>query len=89
MPKTVLIRDIDDAVYVALQGRAAAVGTSVPGLLRREVLRLALRSTIEEWLTRTRRRSTELSGMETVEALDEHRGPWPDPGLDSVAVAGS
>jgi hypothetical protein len=78
MPKTVQIRDIDDAVYAALQRHAAEAGTSVPELLRREAGRLAARPTIEEWLARTRRRSSTLSAAETIEALDELRGPWPD-----------
>jgi hypothetical protein len=78
MPKTVQIRDIDDAVYAALQRHAAAAGTSVPELLRREALRLAARPTMEEWLARTRRRSSETTSAETLAALDEIRGPWPD-----------
>lgn len=78
MPKTVQIRDIDDAVYAALQRHAVAAGTSVPDLLRREAARLAARPTVEEWLARTRRRSTAISKAETIEALDELRGPWPD-----------
>lgn len=78
MPKTVQIRDIDDAVYVALQRHAAAAGTSVPDLLRREAARLAARPTLEEWLARTRRRSNTTSRADTVVALDELRGPWPD-----------
>lgn len=78
MPKTVQIRDIDDTVYAALQRHAAAAGTSVPDLLRREAARLAARPTVQEWLARTRRRSTAISRAETIEALDELRGPWPD-----------
>ena len=78
MPKTVQIRDIDDSVYAALLRHAAAAGTSVPELLRREAARLAARPTLEEWLARTRRRSSEISGAETIRALDELRGPWPD-----------
>ena len=78
MSKTVQIRDIDDSVYAALLRHAAAAGTSVPDLLRREATRLAARPTMEEWLARTRRRSSEISGAETIQALDELRGPWPD-----------
>lgn len=77
MPKTVQIRDIDDTVYAALQRHAAAAGTSVPDLLRREAARLAARPTVQEWLARTRRRSTAISRAETMDALDELRGPWP------------
>ncbi len=78
MPKTVQIRDIDDAVYAALQRHAAAARTSVPELLRREAARLAARPTVEEWLARTRRRTSTMTSAETLTALDEIRGPWPD-----------
>jgi hypothetical protein len=78
MGKTVQIRDIDDDVYAALARRAAEGGVTVPGLLRREAARLAARPTIEEWLSRTRRRPSPITSAEIVEALDEARGPWPD-----------
>lgn len=78
MPKTVQIRDIDDKVYAALQRHAAAAGTSVPELLRREAARLAARPTVEEWLARTRRRTSTMPSADTLQALDEIRGIWPD-----------
>jgi plasmid stability protein len=78
MPKTIQIRDIDDEVYAALSRRAAEAGISVPDLLRREASRLAARPSVEEWLERTRRRPSEISAADVVEALDEIRGPWPD-----------
>ncbi|HEY7178691.1 MAG TPA: hypothetical protein VH305_05910 [Gaiella sp.] len=78
MGKTVQIRNIDDDVYAALARRAAESGMSVPELLRREVARLAARPTIEEWLSRTRRRPSRITSAEIVDALDEVRGPWPD-----------
>jgi len=78
MGKTVQIRDIDDDVYAALARRAAESGVSVPELLRREAARLAARPTIEEWLSRTRRRPSEITSADIVAALDEVRGPWPD-----------
>lgn len=78
MPKTVQIRNIDDVVYAGLQRHAAAVGLSVPEFLRREAARLAARLTTEEWLERTRHRTSTRSNAETIEALDEIRGPWPD-----------
>ena len=80
MPKTVQIRDIDDEVYAALQRHAAAVRVTVPELLRREAIRLAAQPTMEEWLERTRRRTSTISNTEIIEALDEIRGPWPDAG---------
>lgn len=78
MPKTIQIRDVDDEVYAALSRRAAEAGISVPDLLRREAARLAARPSVEEWLERTRRRPSQISAADVVEALDEIRGPWPD-----------
>jgi len=78
MPKTVQIRDIDDETYATLKRQAAGAGLSVPELLRREVARLAARPSIEEWLERTRRRTSTITNAEVIEALDELRGPWPD-----------
>lgn len=80
IPKTVQIRDLDDDVYAALVRRAAEAGVSVPELLRSEAARLAARPSIEEWLKRTRRRSSQLGRVEILAALDEQRGPWPDAG---------
>jgi antitoxin FitA len=80
MPKTVQIRDLDDEVYAGLARRAAEAGMSVPELLRVEATRLAARPSMETWLARTRRRSSPVGPVEILEALDEHRGPWPDAG---------
>jgi hypothetical protein len=78
MPKTIQIRDIDDDVYAALVKRAAEAGLTVPDLLRREAARLAARPTMEEWLSRTRRRPSGITRAQVLEAIDEMRGPWPD-----------
>lgn len=80
VPKTVQIRDLDDEVYAALVRRGAEAGISVPELLRAEAVRLAARPSVEEWLKRTRRRSTPLGRVEVLAALDEQRGSWPDAG---------
>jgi hypothetical protein len=77
MPKTVQIRDIEDEVYAALARRAAEAGLTVPELLRREIARLAVRPTVDEWLTRTRRRTSSSTRAEVLAALDELRGQWP------------
>jgi hypothetical protein len=77
MPKTVTIRDLDDDVYAGLVRRADRARVSVPEFLRSEVTRLANRPSIEEWLQRTRRRSSETGKVDVVAALDEHRGSWP------------
>ena len=78
MPKTIQIRDVDDAVYAGLAKRAAEAGLTVPELLRREAARIVSRPTLDEWLDRTRRRPSGITPEEVVAALDESRGPWPD-----------
>jgi ketopantoate reductase len=78
MTKTIQIRDIDEDVYLALNRHTAALGISVPELLRREAARLAARPTVDEWLARTRRRRSAASREEVIEALDEIRGDIPD-----------
>ncbi|CAN5897041.1 hypothetical protein BH23ACT10_BH23ACT10_03120 [soil metagenome] len=80
MPKTLQVRDVDDEVYDGLRRHAAAAGMTVPELLRREMTRLAHRPTIDEWLARTRRRSSDIDRDEVAATLDELRGAWPDAG---------
>ena len=80
MPKTVQIRDIDDAVYEGLQRRAGEEGVTVPELLRREAARLAARPSIAQWLARIGRRPSEVSTVDVLATLDEWRGEWPDAG---------
>jgi plasmid stability protein len=78
MPKTIQIRDIDDAVYSSLSVRAAEAGLTVPELLRREATRIAARPTMTDWLARTSRRPSSVTRAQIIEALDETRGRWPD-----------
>ena len=78
MPKTVQIRDIDDAVYAGLRRHAAAAGMSIPEFLRREAARIAARPTMAEWLERLPRRQPWGTSDDTIRALDEFRGTWPD-----------
>ena len=73
MPKTILIRDIDDEVFAGLRRRAAEAGVSVPEQLRAEATRLAARPSIATWLTSTRRRSSPVGAGAVVQALDELR----------------
>jgi len=80
MPKTIQIRDLDDEVYSALARRGAEAGLTVPDLLRREAARMASRPSVEEWLARTRRRPSEITRNEVLDAINELRGPWPDAG---------
>lgn len=77
MPRTLQIRDVDDAVYDALVRRAAEVGLSVPEFLRRETQRIAARPSVQEWIERTRRRPSARPQLDTLIGLDELRGPWP------------
>jgi plasmid stability protein len=78
--KTIQVRDLDDDVYEALRRRAAEAGLTVPELLRREATRLAARPTVEEWLSRTRRRPSGIERADVLAALDETRGEWPGAG---------
>ena len=80
MPKTVQIRDLDDDVYAGLVRRAAEAGVSVPELLRAEAARISARPSVEEWLARTRTRTSTASRHEVLDALDEQRGAWPGAG---------
>ena len=80
MPKTIQIRDLDDAVYAGLSRRAAEAGLTVPELLRREAARIAARPSLDEWLGRTARRPSGITRQDILDALDEVRGPWPDAG---------
>jgi antitoxin FitA len=77
MPKTVQIRDLDDDTYAALSKRAAEANLSVPELLRQYATSLASRPSINEWLERTRRRTSNVTTAEVLETIDEWRGPWP------------
>ncbi|HLI59494.1 MAG TPA: hypothetical protein VKV21_07485 [Solirubrobacteraceae bacterium] len=79
MPKTIQIRNVEDDVYAALVRRAAEAGVTVPELLRREATKLAQRPSMAEWLERVGRGPrTEGTMADTLAALDEIRGPWPD-----------
>jgi hypothetical protein len=80
MPVTVEIKDLDDEVYAELVRRAAKAGISVPELLRAKFTRLAARPSMEEWVRRTRRRFSVIGQADVLAALDEQRGPLPDPG---------
>lgn len=80
MPKTVQIRDLDDAVYDGLVRRAAEAGVSVPELLRAEATRIAARPSMATWLEGVGLRRSDRTVTGTFEALDELRGGWPDAG---------
>jgi plasmid stability protein len=78
VPRTVQIRDLDDDVYRALAQQAADAGLSVPELLTREAIRLASRSSMSQWLNRVTMRPQQTGAFDSVAALDEIRGPWPE-----------
>lgn len=78
MPKTIQIRDLDDNVYNGLVRRAAEAGVSVPELLRTEAARIAARPSMATWLAGTGLRRSDRTESDTLDALDELRGPWPD-----------
>lgn len=58
MPKAVQIRDVPDDAIAVLRARAAAAGMSMSEYLRGELIKLAGRPTVEEVLSRARRRAT-------------------------------
>lgn len=78
MAKTLQIREVDDETYQGLARRAAEAGVSVPELVRRELVRIARRPTVSQWLERTRRRPSEIEPAEVIASLDDLRGDWPD-----------
>ena len=77
MSKTIQIRDVPDETYQRLVQRAAETGQSVPDLLRKEAEKLAARLSTREWLDRAERMGGPVRTSDTVELLDEARGPWP------------
>lgn len=77
MPKTIQIRDLDDEVYAALSRRAADEGVSVPELLRRHARRLAAQPSMRQWLRRVDDQRSDLAVDETLDVLDDLRGPHP------------
>ena len=80
MPKTVQIRDLVDGLLQEQISRAAEAGTSVPELLRSEAARIAARPSMATWLASTGLRRSDRSESDTMTALDELRGAWPDAG---------
>ena len=65
MPKTVQIRNVDDATYDKLRSRAKASDLSLTQYLRRELERLAEeRTTMAEWLAEADRWRAEHGGLD-------------------------
>ena len=65
MSKTIQIRDVSDDVYAAMSVRAAEAGISVPELLRRDANRLASRPSVNEWLERLGRRTSDITARKS------------------------
>lgn len=61
MPVQLTIRDVPDEVRDELAARAAAAGMSTQAWLRRELIRIASRPDLGQWLARVRERK-ELAG---------------------------
>lgn len=82
VPKTIQIRDLDDDVYRELARRAADDDLTVPEYLRRLLRQHVSRPTMKQWLERVRGQPVrhDISTQETLDALDEIRGPRPDAG---------
>lgn len=73
MPVQITIRDVPDEVRDELASRAARSGKSMQEYLREELERLARRPSIDQWLSRVRRRK-ELAGRTvTANVILDHR----------------
>jgi antitoxin FitA len=79
MPKTIQIRDVDDATYHGLVRKAAEVGLTVPEFLRREAARIVSRPSMREWIEQVRGHGVNPRDADALGALDEIRGEWPAP----------
>ena len=77
MPKTVVIRNLDESVLVEISRRASEVGLSISEFLRREVERIVHRPRSREWLRRTQSRGYASRTSDVLVALDAIRGDWP------------
>ncbi len=73
----ITIRDVPESVRNTLAGRAASEGKSMQEFLRNELVRLAGKPTIEEWLREVRARKkatgTRISAEEIVNAVRADR----------------
>lgn len=53
MSKMIQVRDVPEDVHGTLKSRAAREGMSLSDFIKRELERLAMRPTMQEWLERT------------------------------------
>ncbi len=77
MPIQITIRDVPEKVRDELAARAALQGKSMQEYLRAELIRLASRPSLEQWLEQVRRRklasSSSVSVKDILEARDAGR----------------
>ena len=78
MPKAIQIRDVPDDVHAVIRARAAAAGMSMSEYLRSELIDMAARPTVDEWLARIASRPPAgVATQEIVDTIREMRGPIP------------
>jgi plasmid stability protein len=78
MPKAIQIRDVPDDVHAVLRVRAARAGMSMSEYLRSELISMAAKPTVDEWLARLASRPpTGVSTQDIVDVIREMRGPIP------------
>ncbi len=72
----VQIRDVPDSVHSTLKARAASEGMSFSDFIKRELERAAERSSMREWLQRTRQTkaiSSKLTPAQVIRELPDAR----------------
>lgn len=69
MPKTIHLRDVPDDVHGILKARAACEGMSLADFIKRELKRIALRPSMQEWLDRTQQAKPILSKISPAQAI--------------------
>ncbi|MGH4016910.1 MAG: FitA-like ribbon-helix-helix domain-containing protein [Pseudonocardiaceae bacterium] len=73
MSISITIRDVPEDVRDELAGRAARAGRPLQEHLRSELIELARRSSVEQFLDRVRERKAATSTRLSIEEIIEHR----------------
>jgi antitoxin FitA len=73
MPKMIQIRNVPDDLHRRLKARAAYAGMTLSDYLRREMLNLATKPTMQEWATEVRELEPVESSKSAAEILREER----------------
>lgn len=71
-PVSMTIRDVPDDVRDELAARAARAGRSLQEYMRAELIELAAKPTMDEWLDRVRRRKAESGTRIAAEEILAH-----------------